>query len=34
MDKVDAMRAGGQVKVIMADPRLKEVHTPTRGGAN
>ena len=33
LTRSEAMVKGGQIKVVMADPRLKEVHTPTRGGS-
>lgn len=33
LTRSEAMVKSGQIKVVMADPRLKEVHTPTRGGS-
>jgi hypothetical protein len=33
LNRSEAMTKSGQVKVVIADPRLKEVHSPTRGGS-
>jgi len=33
LTRSEAMVKSGEIKVVMADPRLKEVHTPTRGGS-
>lgn len=33
LERSESMMKRGDIKVVMADPRLKEVHTPTRGGS-